>query len=162
MCKLVAADAFCQALGYSIDETSWSGTANDAAGPLVLNGNTFSAYAARQRANNPLLMAMYDRNQVDQLGGVNTSYILPTSDDASDAGMRDLVYRPDHDSADMTLADAAATTRRSLFCTADNTAFRDRVAGIGDQTGIVGLETDAHIAVCRGAAPLCGSIPGSL
>ena len=139
----VAVDAFGNAIGNSLVEYDWSGTARESAvGSTGLKGDTFSAYAARQRANNPLLMAMYDRNQLDQLGAGDASYLLPTSGDTNGAGMRDLVYRPEVDSADMTLAGAAAATRRSLFSTAGNAAFRDRVAGIGDQTEIALLQLD--------------------
>jgi hypothetical protein len=125
-------------LGNSLAEMNWGGSQQTE----ELKNDTFSAYSARQRANNPILMAMYDRNQMENAAAVDASYLTPAVDDGSGAAMRDLVYRPGEDDASMTLAGAAAASRRALFSTANNTAFRDRIAGIGDQTEIAMLQLD--------------------
>ena len=101
------------------------------------SGITFSAYSARQRSNDPLLMALYDRNQAAQSLGNGELSMMPTSDGMRGVQMQDLLYRPQEgDGAEMTLAGAAAANRRGLFSNASNIAFRDKIASINDPTEI--------------------------
>ena len=58
-------------------------------------------------------------------------------------GMQDLVYRPqDGDNANITLASANSTTRKSLFSAANNAAFSDKISGIDDPIKIAQLQLD--------------------
>lgn len=79
---------------------------------------------------------------MDNTVAIDASYLMPAVDNASGMVMRDLVYRTGEDNPIMTLAGAAAASRRALFSTSNNTAFRDRIAGMDDPTEIALLQLD--------------------